>query len=314
MTCDEAREAFSDLYDATLSGAPLASLTRHLEDCPACRAEWTAFQRAVEAVARLGSAEPSPGFSARVRQRVEAPSEWRRLVEWLFLPLHVKVPIQALALLLVAFAGLLIYQQSPEVRRQAEVPQSGGKAAEEIGRADAKKREQAERQALPAPSRAEPEQQPSSAREEARQLAKKAVPAEAPKETGAASVPTRPADELYAAALRDSARQEHDRAIAEYRAFVAQHPRDARVPDARLRLADAYSARQRYAEAAAEYESLTRDFPDSPLVPTALFRHGQARLALGEAAACGIFREALRRYPDAPEAPAARDTVAARCP
>jgi len=28
MTCDEAREAFSDLYDDTLSGAPLAAVTR----------------------------------------------------------------------------------------------------------------------------------------------------------------------------------------------------------------------------------------------------------------------------------------------
>ncbi|MBI2080618.1 MAG: tetratricopeptide repeat protein [candidate division NC10 bacterium] len=314
MTCDEAREAFSDLYDATLSGAPLAALRRHLEDCAACRAEWTAFQRAVQAVARLGSAEPSPGFAGRVRQRVEAPSGWRRLVEWLFLPLHVKVPIQALALLLVAFAGLLIYQQSPQVRREAEVPQSGGRAAQEIGRADAQKGEQAERQALPASPRAEPDRPASPAREETRPLAKSAAPAEPRKEGAARATATGPADELYAAALRDSARQEHDRAIAEYRAFIAQHPRDARVPDARLRLADAYFARQRYAEAAAEYESLTRDFPDSPLIPPALFRHGQARLALGDPAACGILREALRRSPDAPEAPEARDALAARCP
>lgn len=73
MTCDEAREAFSDFYDNTLSGPPLAALTRHLETCPACGMEWAAFQRAVRAVADLGSAEPSPGFAARVRQRLEAP-------------------------------------------------------------------------------------------------------------------------------------------------------------------------------------------------------------------------------------------------
>jgi TolA-binding protein len=313
MTCDEAREAFSDLYDGGLTGAPLATLTGHLEDCAACRAEWTAFQRAVQAIARLGGAEPSPGFAARVRGRIEAPSGWQRAARWLFFPLHVKVPIQAVALVLLAFAGLLIYQQSPEVRREAEPPPSGGRAAEEIGRADALK-EQAERQALPAPTRAEPERPASLAREKARSLATKAAPAETLKETGAASAPTAPADELYAAALRDSARQEHDRAIAEYRAFIAQHPQDARVPDARLRLADAYFARNRYSEAAAEYESLTRDFPRSPLVPTALFRQGQARLALGDPAGCGILREALRRYRDSPEATAARDALAARCP
>lgn len=148
MTCDEAREAFSDLYDRTMAGAPLAALNRHLDECAACRGEWIAFQQAVQAVTRLGSAEPSPGFAARVRQRLEVPSGWRRLVEWLFLPLHVKVPIQALALFLVAFAGLLIYQQSPEVRREAEAPPSSGRPAQEMGRADAPKAEQAERQEI----------------------------------------------------------------------------------------------------------------------------------------------------------------------
>lgn len=111
MTCDEAREAFSDLYDGGLTGAPLAILTRHLEECAACRADWAAFQRAVQAVAGLGSAEPSPGFAARVRERLEARSGWRRAARRLFFPLHVKVPLQAVALLLVAFAGVLLYQQ-----------------------------------------------------------------------------------------------------------------------------------------------------------------------------------------------------------
>jgi hypothetical protein len=33
----------------------------------------------------------------------------------------VKVPLQAVALILVAFAGLLLFQQSPELRRDAEI-------------------------------------------------------------------------------------------------------------------------------------------------------------------------------------------------
>lgn len=313
MTCDEAREAFSDHYDATLTGAPLAALIRHLEECAACRGEWTAFQRAVQAVTSLGSAEPSPGFAARVRQRVEAPSGWQRLVEWLFLPVHVKMPIQALTLFLVAFAGLLIYQQSPEVRRETEFsreapaplpPPSGGRPAQEIGRADAPKAERPQPRALPAPRPAEPEEAPSAAREAAKPLAKGAAP----------RARVRSADDLYSAALRDSARQEHDRAIAEFRAFLAQHPEDARVPEARLGVADAYFARQRYAEAAAEYEDLIRDYPDSPFVPRALFRQGEARLALGDPGGCEVLREALARYPDAPEAALARQALFARCP
>ncbi len=121
MTCDEAREAFSDLYDGALSGAPLAALDRHLEGCPACREEWDLFLKTVVALDGLGGAEPSPGFAARVLERVQASPWWRRAAETLFVPVRVKVPMQALGLVLVAFTAVMIFQRSPDLRRQAEV-------------------------------------------------------------------------------------------------------------------------------------------------------------------------------------------------
>jgi anti-sigma factor RsiW len=120
MTCDEARGAFSDLYDDALSGAALVTITQHLATCPACRAEWASFRNAMQAVSDLGGAEPSPGFAERVRLRADEPSWSDRVVRWLFVPLGVKVPIQAVALALLAFAGLLLYQRSPELRRGVE--------------------------------------------------------------------------------------------------------------------------------------------------------------------------------------------------
>ena len=342
MTCDEAREAFSDFYDNTLSGPPLAALTRHLKTCPACGMEWAAFQRAVRAVADLGSAEPSPGFAARVRHRLEAPPWWQRVLHWLFLPLRVKAPIQALALVLVAFAGLLIYQRSPDLRREADpgvaspppvardAPATGptpaappaadatARGAQGVKpRADAPGQRRAERQAPPARPKAEEERAPSPLREEAKGMGKGAEPAQSPapaKEGQLSTMGTGSADELYSTALKDLARQEYDRAIDGLRSFVAQHPRDARVPDARFRLAEAYFTRQRYAEAIPEYEALTREFPDSSLVPTALLRQGQARLALGDRAGCQVLGDVAGRYPRAPEATQAREVLSTRCP
>ncbi len=109
-------------------------------------------------------------------------------------------------------------------------------------------------------------------------------------------------------------RQRYDRAIDGYRAFVTQHPRDRRVPDARLRLAEVYSAQHRYAEAIPEYEALAREFPDSPLIPTALYRLAQARFALGDQTGCQVLRDLLGRYPRAPEAALVRETLSAQCP
>jgi TolA-binding protein len=127
-------------------------------------------------------------------------------------------------------------------------------------------------------------------------------------------VPPLPVDELYSVAVADLSRQSYDRAIAGFRVFIAQHPHDARVADARLQLADAYAAQHRYAEAIPEYQALTRQFPDSPLVPTALYREGQARLAFGDQGGCQVLREMLEHYPQAREAASAREVLSARCP
>ncbi|MBI4736752.1 MAG: tetratricopeptide repeat protein [candidate division NC10 bacterium] len=380
MTCHEACDAFSDLYDNALSGAPLVTITQHLASCPECRAEWAAFRKAMQAVSDLGGAEPSPGFAVRVRQRIEAPTRWQRSVHWLFFPLRVKVPIQALALVLVAFAGLLLYQRSPELRRAAEpqpaapppvareapAPAAPPGAAEPLQKmegatpsAEPPKADQIERPAAPAdavtPSpraslEAEKEHAASALRDEAKEVGKTAAPSESPKavepslepgakspESGVAggrlrqsapapaqsptrakegsvsSIPPKSADELYAAALADTNSQRYDRAIDGLRAFMAQNPRDPRIPDARLRLADAYVAQRRYTEAIAEYAALAREFPDSPLIPTALYRQAQAVLATGDHAGCRMLQDVADRYPQAPEAALAREILSTRC-
>jgi len=130
--CDTAREAFSDLYDGLLPQPERDALREHLQACPACQAEWVAFQHAVQAVRDLGSAEPSPGFAARVHQQLEAPSWWGRAGRWLFQPARTKVPLHAAALLVLGLAGLLVYEQSPELRRsvpQRTLPPAGARGA-----------------------------------------------------------------------------------------------------------------------------------------------------------------------------------------
>ena len=141
------------------------------------------------------------------------------------------------------------------------------------------------------------------------------APSAAPaKEGQLSSIPTRPADELYSTGLRDLSRQSYDRAIDNLRTFIQQNPQDARVPNARLRLADAYVAQQRYKEAIPEYEALARELPESPLVPAAVYGQAQARLALGDRAGCKLLHDLLDRYPQSPEATLAHEPLSTRCP
>lgn len=374
MRCDKARAVFSELYDEALSGAPLVTVTQHLASCPACRAEWASFRKAMQAVADLGTAEPSPGFAARVRRQLEAPSRWRRVLRWLFLPLHVKVPIQAVAVVLLAFAGLLLYQRSPELRRAIEPsqipsppvareapapasPPAGGEPARKdegpAPPAETPKARPAEPAAPPVaavgPTPAAPQEgektrgapvlrgetgdagtaaipsQPLKVEESAREFrAKGGEPGVAPrplqqyapapaKEAQISAPQAKPADVLYGTGLTELADGKFDRAVDSFRAFLAQYPQDARVPNARLQLGEAYFGQGRYAEALQEYEAVGQQFPSSPLVPTSLYLQAQARLAQGDRSGCQLLRDVADLYPQAPEAASARQDLAARC-
>ena len=121
MNCEEAREAFTDLYDGALSGPPLATLSRHLDGCPACRREWVAFRQTMRALKDLGEEEPSRGFAERIAARIETPRWWQRAVRALVYPLPVKLPIHAAALLVLGMAALWVSQQAPELQRAADV-------------------------------------------------------------------------------------------------------------------------------------------------------------------------------------------------
>ncbi len=391
MRCDEVRDAFSDLYDERLLGPELVEVTQHLDGCPTCRTEWAAFSTTLQAVRRLGAASPSPGFAARVRQEIEAPSWWKRLGHSLFLPLHVKVPIHAVALAVLAFAGLMLVQRSPELRREVEVkevpPTAATRQAPPAGSLDQappipekpapaeknakapqvySKTEQAgsgvsplvaaspppplappakgagtpspqaeeSAEAKPAPSRPTSEPGAGSLAEPPPPPAlrlQRSAPTPAPSEEATrgparakalapsvadqpSSLPFGSADELFSAAETEYARQEYEKAIERLQAFVATYPRDARMPDARFLLGEAYAIRRRYAEAIGEYETLIREYPDSPRVPAALYRQGQTRLALGDRSGCQLFRDVIGRYPQTPEASPAREALSAGCP
>ncbi len=114
MTCPEIREAFSALYEDELSEPRRTAVARHLAACPACQHEWQQFQATVDAVRGLGPETPSPGFADRVMARIEGPSWWKRAVQSLVVPLPVKLPLEAAALVLVGLIGVWLFQRSPD--------------------------------------------------------------------------------------------------------------------------------------------------------------------------------------------------------
>ena len=92
--------------------------------------------------------------------------------------------------------------------------------------------------------------------------------------------------------------------IQQFQEFIKKYPQSDHVPEAWLRMAEAYAGRTMPDQAIKTYRTLADQFPQSPQAGTALWQAAELELAggdLAKAAAC--FRALAARYPDSDAAP-----------
>ena len=110
MNCVEAQKHFADLLDDDRDER-LRKVNDHLAACARCRQELAALAECQGLVSALPPMEPPAGFTTRVmaevRDTAHRPAIWQRL----FSPLQVKLPLQALAVILISVLAVFIYQK-----------------------------------------------------------------------------------------------------------------------------------------------------------------------------------------------------------
>lgn len=118
MNCEQIQARLSEYLEKSLEHEIHGAVESHLSSCSRCQGEAESLAEGIRSVADLPSVEPPLGFSqkvmAHVREEAERPRFWHRL----FMPIGVKIPIHATALLLVGGFAVYIYQtsQPPEMQ------------------------------------------------------------------------------------------------------------------------------------------------------------------------------------------------------
>jgi anti-sigma factor RsiW len=134
VNCEETRTFYSSLADDELSPDHRGEVEAHLVACSDCRREWESFQRMLAMLHDLPRVRAPEGFMDRVRTAIR-PAPWpRRLLRGLFVPVHVKVPLQAAALALVALGALYFTPRSPDpavVAQSSEGPEPSSTMAQQ---------------------------------------------------------------------------------------------------------------------------------------------------------------------------------------
>lgn len=124
MTCKEIEVLLPGMIDGALADAEKKRIEAHLESCASCRKALAHLRIADERVKGLEEVEPPPWLKTRVMTRVrEEAGQKEGIFHKLFYPLHVKVPIQALATVLIAVVAWNVYKTGqPEFRQMAPPP------------------------------------------------------------------------------------------------------------------------------------------------------------------------------------------------
>jgi hypothetical protein len=119
MNCHETRERLSDLLDETLAAPERALCGAHLDGCADCRRELDRLRATVSLLSRVERPRAPVGFVDRVTASARPVPWYHSLGRRLFLPLNIKLPAQAAAMLVIAVLGVYLLQRTPELRDAA---------------------------------------------------------------------------------------------------------------------------------------------------------------------------------------------------
>jgi hypothetical protein len=134
MKCIDVKEKLSAYIDGVLSVEENSGVDEHLTLCAACRNVLRDLKNTIKQIQNIQEVEPPPWFEKQVMASVKAECKsGKSLIDRLFFPFHIKLPLGALATFVIVAASIYVYkatqpdlqmselslmQQAPEMRTE----------------------------------------------------------------------------------------------------------------------------------------------------------------------------------------------------
>lgn len=122
--CREIDNLLPGYLDNDLPSEEVKLVEGHLPVCSRCREALADLRKTRGLLQGMQEVEPPAWFKQRIMSQVRKEAEGKKgIIERLFFPLHIKVPVQALATVLIAVLAFHVYKAGePEVNRMAHPP------------------------------------------------------------------------------------------------------------------------------------------------------------------------------------------------
>ncbi len=123
MECKTIQESLSAYIDGALPPKEKDLVEEHLRLCRVCSETLGDLKKTVEQVRQIEEVEPPPWLAQKVMARVrsEVPPE-KGIIQKIFYPLHIKLPIGACVAVLIAVTTIYIYKTMQPEMKLAKAP------------------------------------------------------------------------------------------------------------------------------------------------------------------------------------------------
>ena len=123
MECQDVRQNLSAYLEGIVSPEDQELIDQHLASCRACSKALYELNRTGEVLKNLKEVEPPPGMKQKIMARVrEEAGPKKGLIQKLFYPLHIKVPLEAFATVLIAVIAVYVFKTVEPQMKDLQVP------------------------------------------------------------------------------------------------------------------------------------------------------------------------------------------------
>jgi hypothetical protein len=123
MECHDVRKNLSAYLEGTVSPGDRELIDQHLASCRACSKVLYELNRTAEVLRHLKEVEPPPGMKQKIMARVREEAEPKKgFIQKFFYPLHIKVPLEAFAMVLIAVIAVYVFKTVEPQMKDLRVP------------------------------------------------------------------------------------------------------------------------------------------------------------------------------------------------
>ncbi len=123
MECQDIRKKLSAYLEGMVSPEDQEFIDQHLASCRACSTALYELNRTGDVVRNLKEVEPPPWMAKKIMARVREEAKAKRgFIQKFFYPLHIKIPLEAFASVLIAVIAVYVFKAVEPEMKDLQVP------------------------------------------------------------------------------------------------------------------------------------------------------------------------------------------------